>query len=59
MRAGDLKHLGFVSRPNPQHKRWSDMRLYLQMQVSPCVVVAHALICVLASAAQTQALAAH
>lgn len=33
MTDGDLRKLGFVSKPNPHKKDWSAMCLYLQSQV--------------------------
>ena len=29
----DLRHLGFISKSNPQRKQWSEMKLYLRLQV--------------------------
>ncbi len=29
----DLGKLGFITKANPQHKTWSEMKLYLELQV--------------------------
>jgi len=37
----DLKKLGFVTKSNPQHKQWSEMKLYLQLQVAEAATLKH------------------